>query len=396
MNTRYRDITTGRTGIVRRLCATVLLLAVLFTITACSNDDEAVANEPSPATVRMVFMPNMMRGITDANENDIRDLSVFIFDNTGTCIGYKYNSSPTYDNDKHGYVVNINTHEASNCTLYAIANIAETETAFNTLFAGKITQSAIDAMTQTISTAAELGNGDYLPMFGRTVSTITIARSTTAQDIGKIEMEHVCSKIKLNIKPKSGENITINGYRLHHVPLSTYISDKKGYYDYIGGTVWASPSGTYADFDSVAVNSTTDVTKTYYMYENMVGNGKDTSSPTAAKRYVGNAAANATYLIIGAQTQAWKSGYYVYLGTVGLRKSIATNGTLTYTTTTADSDASLYNNYDVYRNGEYTVTVNIDGSGVTDARVDYKPTTIIYTITLDAWDATVDDRNVPF
>lgn len=382
MKTLYRDYTTGKTG-MHRCCAILLLLAFMFTITSCSNDDTADSNEPSPATVRLVFLPALgqqMRAISESNEKSIRDLSVFIFDNTGVCIGYSYQLINVADASS-GIVVNIKTHEANNCTLYAIANIAETETDFNTQFADKTTKSAIDNnLTQTISAAKDLGNGDYLPMFGRTVSTINIQRQTGAQDIGKIEMEHVCSKIKLNIVPKAGSNITITGYQLHHVPLSTYISDQKGYYE---KATWAAPApGSYGDFDAVTGLSTAEatVTNTYYMYENMVGTG---TSTTEKERYATKAATDASYLTVTAQTQAWKSTYTVYLGTVDVTKSIATNGTLTYPTITTDQ----YNNYDVYRNGQYTVTVKIDGSGVTDTRVDYKPTTIIYTITLDGWNA---------
>ena len=392
MNTLYRDITTVKTNLTSKLSPLFLLLLAILMLPACSSDDEGAGNgEPGEATVRLVFLPNMMRTITESNENDIRDLSVFIFDNTGTCIGYKYNSSPTYDGTAGGYVVNIKTHEASNCTLYAIANVAATESAFNTMFADKTTKSAIDNnLTMTIAAAADLGNGNYLPMFGRTVSTINITRSATAQDIGKIEMEHVCSKIKMNIVPATG--ITITGYQLHHVPLSTYISDDKGYTKYKAGTAWASPSGTYADFTAVTgLTSTSTVSNTFYMFENMVGTGSG-SNTDQKERYAAKAPINASYLTVTAQTQAWKSTFNVYLGTVDVTKSIAANGELTYTSTTGQ-----YNNYDLYRNGEYTVTVNINGSGASENnyRVSYKATTIIYTINLEAW-GNVETTNIKF
>lgn len=391
MNTLYRDITTVKTNLTSKLSPLFLLLLAMLMLPACSSDDEGAGNgEPGEATVRLVFLPNMMRTITESNENDIRDLSVFIFDNTGTCIGYKYNGSPTPE-ASGGYVVNIKTHEASNCTLYAIANIAETEADFNTMFSDKTTKSAIDNnLTMTIAAAADLGNGNYLPMFGRTVSTININRSATAQDIGKIEMEHVCSKIKMNIVPATG--ITITGYQLHHVPLSTYISDDKGYTKYKAGTAWASPSGTYADFTAVTgLTATSPVSNTFYMFENMVGEGSG-SNTDPKERYAAKAPTNASYLTVTAQTQAWKSTFNVYLGTVDVTKSIAANGELTYTSTTG-----LYNNYDLYRNGEYTVTVNINGSGASENnyRVSYKATTIIYTINLEAW-GNVETTNIKF
>ena len=193
-------------------------------------------------------------------------------------------------------------------------------------------------------------------------------------------MEHVCSKIKMNIVPATG--ITITGYQLHHVPLSTYISDDKGYTKYKAGTAWASPSGTYADFTAVTgLTATSTVSNTFYMFENMVGTGSG-SNTDQKERYAAKAAADASYLTVTAQTQAWKSTFNVYLGTVNITKSIALDGTLTYT-----SSDEQYNNYDIYRNGEYTVTVNINGSGASENnyRVSYKATTIIYTISLEAW-----------
>lgn len=362
-----------------------LMMAILFMLSAvaCSNDEAYESYEPGNATVRLVFLPptgeQSMRSIsTDADEKKIRDLRVFIFDNTGVCIGYKYILANSDGNS--AIAVEIPTHEATNCTLYAMANVAETETDFQTLYGGKITKSEIDNLTMTIAAAADLGNGNYLPMFGRTVSTINITRSATAQDIGKIEMEHVCSKIKMNIVPATG--ITITGYQLHHVPLSTYISDDRGYTKYKAGTAWASPSGTYADFTAVTgLTSTSTVSNTFYMFENMVGTGSG-SNTDQKERYAANAPANASYLTVTAQTQAWKSTFNVYLGTVDVTKSIGSNGELTYTSTTGQ-----YNNYDLYRNGEYTVTVNINGSGASENnyRVSYKATTIIYTISLEAW-----------
>lgn len=375
-----------KANLTSRLNTLFLLLLAMLMLPACSNDDEQVGNgEPGEAMVRLVFLPNLMRNITDSNENDIRDLSVFIFDNTGTCIGYKYNGSPTKE-ASGGYVVNIKTHEASNCTLYAIANVAETESDFNAMFSGKITKSSIDNMTMSINSAAELGNGDYLPMFGRTVSTINITRSSTAQDIGKIEMEHVCSKIKLQIEPD--DDITITGYQLHHVPLSTYISDEKPYYN---SSTWVTGLATsYNDFAAkTGLSETSTVSETYYVFENMVGNG---TSTTEKQRYGTFIANDATYLTVSAKTLAWQSTYTIYLGTVQVTKTITSDGGLNYTYV-----SNRYENYDIYRNGEYTVTVNIDGSGASEnnARVSYKATTIVFNLTLEAWGNTTD-KNIIF
>ncbi len=375
-----------KANLTSRLNTLFLLLLAMLMLPACSNDDEQVGNgEPGEAMVRLVFLPNLMRNITDSNENDIRDLSVFIFDNTGTCIGYKYNGSPTKE-ASGGYVVNIKTHEASNCTLYAIANVAETESDFNAMFSGKITKSSIDNMTMSINSAAELGNGDYLPMFGRTVSTINITRSSTAQDIGKIEMEHVCSKIKLQIEPD--DDITITGYQLHHVPLSTYISDEKPYYN---SSTWVTGLATsYNDFAAkTGLSETSTVSETYYVFENMVGNG---TSTTEKQRYGTFIANDATYLTVSAKTLAWQSTYTIYLGTVQVTKTITSDGGLNYTYV-----SNRYENYDIYRNGEYTVTVNIDGSGASEnnARVSYKATTIVFNLTLEDWGNTTD-KNIIF
>ena len=339
-----------------------LMMAFLFMLSAvaCSNDEAYESYEPGNATVRLVFLPptgeQSMRSIsTDADEKKIRDLRVFIFDNTGVCIGYKYILANSDGNS--AIAVEIPTHEATNCTLYAMANVAETETDFQTLYGGKITKSEIDNLTMTIATAADLGNGNYLPMFGRTVSTINITRSATAQDIGKIEMEHVCSKVNLVVKPDNTKNIKVTGWQLHNVPKGAYITDTNT-------GVW---SDGFLNFDAVTGQNYTSETTvaTYYLYQNYAG--KNAASNSDENRNYQNAPTTASYITVNAETLAWQSVFRIYLG--GKKLTEATDD---------------YTDFNVYRNHNYTVTVEINGSNSTDVRIthtDILPVTFTATVT---------------
>jgi uncharacterized protein (TIGR02145 family) len=61
------------------------------------------------------------------------------------------------------------------------------------------------------------------------------------------------------------------------------------------------------------------------------------------------------YLLIYAKTSSWHSVYRIYMGGM----------------TDADDPATDYSNFNVYRNKNYSYTVNINGSGQGDARVSY-------------------------
>ena len=61
------------------------------------------------------------------------------------------------------------------------------------------------------------------------------------------------------------------------------------------------------------------------------------------------------YVLVYARTSSWHSTYRIYLGGM----------------TNASPSATDYSNFNVYRNMNYSYTVNINGSGQSDARVSY-------------------------
>ena len=357
-----------------RLSALLILSFCLTLFVSCSSDDESGGEQPKPVTVHMVFVAgatnNVMRELnypdaiatTILNENIMRDLTVAIFDNTGVVIGYY--SDNVSNVALSVQTVNITTHAAPNCTVYAIANAGKD------YFNDCTTKAQYDAKKTTTLTSAEaLGNANETVMFGKAVSQNIVQGAT----IGAIEMEHVCSKVDVYVEPKQSENITVTGWQLHHVPDGAYITDDNT-------NAW---TGNFLDFTPVTSQtitgsnpSTAQKIATYYLYQNYAG--KVAGLTTEKDRNKDNAPTGASYLTIDAETVAWQSVFRVYLG----------GGKLTEAT-------DDYTDFNVYRNRNYTVTVTINGSNNTDVRITHKDIMpMSFTATVEA--LTTDDRTITF
>ena len=112
-----------------------------------------------------------------------------------------------------------------------------------------------------MSSASTLGSSSNMVMFGQT-SGVTIS-ATASSNTPSITLTRLGSKVTFNITPATG--ITITGYQLCHVPMSSYINNATD-------STHFNPSATYGDFTSVSgLSSTTQVSPYYYMYENLVG-----------------------------------------------------------------------------------------------------------------------------
>jgi len=173
-------------------------------------------------------------------------------------------------------------------------------------------------------------------MYGKT-GKIDVS-SMTDSNIPSITLRRITGRLDISIVP--GSDIAITGYRLCHVPTSSYVADSTS------SVSRYNPQGTYADFPEVSGQSyTSSFTKIYYLYENLVG--KNANATTQLLRISANAPANATYLTIWAKGNNWKSEYKIYIGGA------------------ADDSTD----YDIDRNSFYTYYIEINGQGASDVRV---------------------------
>jgi len=314
----------------------LMLLTLFFVLfSSCNNDNVPRGGSESDktATVRLTFtaLSQQTTRALSSNESTVNDITVLIFNSNGDVIGSNYQTFTTSP-----YSMTVTTRFANNCTIYAIAN-----TGSSSYFSGVSTLTAFKAKYTTLTTAANLGAGSSVIMFGKSTGTVNI--TTAIQNIGSIPLTRLCTKLNFTITPASG--ITITGYRLYNVPISSYISDDN--LTDANDSIHYNPKGTYLNFDSVATGAGAGIaiSNTYYMYENRVGR-KNTISATA--RNSANAPKYATYLQVYAKTSVWHSVYRIYLG--GL------NG-------------FNYANYTIPRNYNYTYNITINWMGQLDVRV---------------------------
>ena len=317
----------------------LIAVALIFTFAACESDDSDDSEVVTITVAAPQDVTATTRAVSGSNESTVQDLLVLIFNNKGDIIGYTYGSYSIASGKSVS--VSVKTRKATGCTVYVVANAGTTSGMGN--FASVRTKSDFDDLYAQLSSPADLGNGSSLLMFGSR-SGYDTSKS------GTVTLNRLSAKTELSIVVGSG--ITLDSYQLCHAPLSAYYVDNKT-------SVTASPKG-YGDFPVVSSSATATIVKaTYYLYESLVGKGKNTNSDGWKGRYKAKTPANATYLVIKAHTASWKSTYYVYLG--GKTLSSATNTSYDYT------------DYTIYRNTDYKVTVTLSGSGSAEEglRVDY-------------------------
>ena len=340
------------------LSVPVLLLSLCLFLLSCAGDDITSTSQNSGDTtmVKLSFCisdGNQTRAITSANENIVSDITVLIFDSNNSLIGSQYLSSISAGTVS----VPVTARSATGCTIYAIAN-----TGSSSYFAGVNTIDKLNALSTTIASAEALESSGSTAgstgalMIGKASADIT----TGGANQFSISLYHQCGKFTFTIKPASG--VTITGYQLCNVPLSSYITDS--HVPASASTVAGPPAGagSYGDFTAVSgLSQTTDLSKTYYVYENLCGS--NSNATTEAKRNSSNvpvsASASASYLLINAKCSSWTSTYRVYLGGM----------------TNAATPVVDLTNFNVYRNLNYKCTITLGSSGGNgDARVTYQAT----------------------
>ena len=338
----------------------LIAVALIFTFAACESDDSDDSEVVTITVAAPQDVTATTRAVSGSNESTVQDLLVLIFNNKGDIIGYTYGSYSIASGKSVS--VSVKTRKATGCTVYVVANAGTTSGM--EAFSSVRTKAAFDALYANVSSAKALGDANSLLMFGKITNF-----STTSK--GSVSLRRLSAKTELSIGVGSG--ITLDSYQLCHAPLSAYYVDDKTTYVDNKPTGTASPKG-YGDFPVVSPSATaTTVKATYYLYESLVGTGKNTNSDGWKGRYKAKAPANATYLVIKAHTASWKSTYYVYLG--GKTLSSATNTSYDYT------------DYTIYRNTDYKVTVTLSGSGSAEDgyRVDYDARVLMTGNTLQGW-----------
>nr|WP_306302272.1 fimbrial protein [Segatella paludivivens] len=340
------------------LSVPVLLLSLCLFLSSCAGDDITSTSQNSGDTtmVKLSFCisdGNQTRAITSANENIVSDITVLIFDASGSLIGSQYLSSISAGTVS----VPVTARSATGCTIYAIAN-----TGSSSYFAGVNTISKLNTLYTTIASADALESSGSTAgstgalMIGKASADIT----TGGANQFSISLYHQCGKFSFTIKPNSG--VTITGYQLCNVPLSSYITDS--HVPVSASTVVGPPAGasSYGNFTAVSgLSQTTDLSKTYYVYENLCGSNSNATSEALrnSSNVPVSASASASYLLINAKSSIWASTYRVYLGGM----------------TNAATPATDLTNFNVYRNLNYNCTITLGANGGNgDARVTYQAT----------------------
>lgn len=329
----------------------IIFLVIEFILSACvAGDCPSGVVDGCKTNVHLKFNftdGNKSRAIIPTSEDTITDITALIFDSKGILISHNYSTSV----DSMNINIKINASSSNNCTIYAIAN-----TGSATYFSEVDNLEKLNEMYTTISNASALENtgstsgSNGIMMVGK----ITGADIKTDNENNfAVDLYHQCSKFTFTIKP--AESVTITGYQLCNVPLSSYITDS---HVPSSSSVAVSPPGganNYGNFNAVSgLNYTSEFSNTYYIYENLCGCSSD--SLRNSKNLPSSKLASPSYLLVQAQNGNWNSTYSIYLG--GITNSFNTETDLT--------------NFNVYRNINYQCDINIGSNGGEgDARVNY-------------------------
>lgn len=337
----------------RHITPILTVIAVVFSLTGCSSD--ADTPESDAAVVRLAFFADgqagTMRTLGSGNWSDVNSLAVAIYDDGGNAIGYRQNATPTADASGI-YTLDVETRQATGCSIYASANVD--------CFSDGCTLNALKDKKITRTALTNLAADTEVPMVGVYGSTVDITGGS--QTIGQVELKRICSLLSIRVTPASG--ITINSYQLCHLPKGTYYVERQP-------TDWTAPAD-YADFAAVSgLNSSSAVTASYFVYENLAGSTAGLTAET--DRYAANAPTDASYLLVGATGAGWQTVFRIYLG--GLDLDGTTN----------------YNNFNLYRNCRYTVDVQVNGASDSDLRIDSRVESIGLTTTLGDWTSSGSD-----
>lgn len=337
-------------------CRLLMLLAgsSLLSFCSCSSDTESVGGRDR-AVVRMAFFAEGQQGqrraLTVANWSAVNNLAVAIYDDGGGAIGYQRETTPVADGTGM-YTLDVATHAAKDCSIYAAANVV------GDLFGDGSKLSDVKNKKITRTALTDLASDTEVPMVGVYSSTVDITGGT--QTIGNVELKRLCSRIDVTLSAATG--ITLTSLQLCHLPRGSWYVERTP-------ATWTAPAA-YDDFSEVTVTGSTTFSQSYFVYESLAGTVEGLTAET--DRHKDNAPTDASYLLIGATGDGWKTVFRVYLG------GVDTGG------------AVNHNNFNIYRNCHYTVNVQVNGSSDSDLRIDKRVETIGMAATLGDWTGTTE------
>ncbi|MDN5553944.1 DUF4906 domain-containing protein [Prevotella sp.] len=324
---------------IRRISYTLYILLSLTLLSSCNTMDEMLDEKQDTATLTVKIAQQDPTTVTRAISDAIENVNVLVFDAQGHLIGSAYaSSSPTS--------VSVPVRVSSGCTICAIAN-----TGSNTYFDGISTLKELKSVvTPAITIATALSSKSNEILYGEATNVALSSGANTQAVI----LKRLYSKYTFTITPSS--DIAITGYQLCNVPNECSIAS--------GNTKNPTTGFAGLNYDAVATPvyaGTVVPVGTYYIYENLAGSNPTLT--TAEQRTSVNAPIGSSYLLITATgtgyNAGWTSTYRVYLGGV----------------TNAASPVLDYTNFNINRDFNYQCNIAITGSGATDVRVSYSPTT---------------------
>ncbi|MBE6262418.1 MAG: hypothetical protein E7104_00380 [Prevotella sp.] len=350
----------------------LLLLIAAFALASCTHVDEAGTPE-SPKEkhvlhVKLSSQGSGSRAIDPTDEYAIHSCYIVTFDESGQMVGsgaIGFNQAQTAVDTE----IEISTNYGERIKAYAVAN-----TGNSTVFSHIETYNQFKDVVAKIQQPEDLGNGVV------TVNGIELHNQgqlmvsqpmddfvTVAADMEAVNLTLVnqCAALKFTIIPSSKEAtgeevlnpVKIVGYRLCHVPLSSYLLPDNmdlALAQNANAVVAPPQSAGYGDFAYEPINNTNRQVFTKYIFENVCGRGTSTS---ALERYGTGVAADGTYLEIEVECKGVHGTYRFYLGDV-------TNSS------TSDPD---YHAYNLYRHQDYNITININSVAIDDSRFTIRP-----------------------
>ena len=201
--------TSFRLKVLTALSLTTVLLIQAVICTSCQQDACIKdAKEASAIIYLHVKSEQQTDATTRVEENLIKDLHILIYDSNGNLIGQKYTTNNT---------VTINTHSATDCTIYAIANTGTPEL-FNSYDIHW--ENNLKNKTYSLYDWNSLTKNNVLPMTG-SQSHINIA--TGNNSLPDITVKRIAAKITLNVNIDQGYGINIDSYRIYGIPNKTVL-----------------------------------------------------------------------------------------------------------------------------------------------------------------------------
>ncbi len=301
----------------------MLLATIALAFTSCVDDD-SFDNQHEEKSFSLHLALNDMQGTRSVSETSVDSLAVLLFDaSTGNIVSSTTRRSVTLPADINIPFSFNNSHDMA---VFAVANYSLAA------LSSVATISQLKALTMSISSAADIADGDNMVM---TASDTIAYKADLSQVHDTLHLNRSVAKITVNLTSNATNHVYLYSCRLCHAPSSSYI--------------YSADSGTgYLDFDDVRMTDwyATSYSADYYVFMNNPGNG---TAASYAARTFDNSPSGATYLEVRVRHLS----------------SIYTNRIYIGGTTPAD--------YSIVGNRNYTYNIAINGTTEQDVRV-YGPT----------------------